>query len=435
MRYSFLALVGAAALLFCLSTQAAGTAEAAYAKGIAAFQSADYHQALEDFLQARAAGLHSTQLGYSLGATYYRLGQYAPAKREFESLQQDTRLAALVHYNLGLIASAQGSNATALDEYRRAYAEAAQPDIRRLAAAEISRLTPHRVSTWIGYTQLSTGYDDNVAFAPESGVTGPAHQGSGLISILAGGAGQLTGTYADGLRVFGSYYRADYPRLSLYDQTLMNLGTQYRRTVAGWSLQARLSGGAATLGGADFETLGTLRFALDHRLAASQQLAVGYQYQRVHAAAAYDYLGGWQQQLFIEDQITGSGYQAVIGYRHESNQRNDLTLGGEFLSASPIRNRVYAHVTWRPGGAWSWNLALICEKSLYGKPDVLESGSGTTALTRADTLYIGNIGAEYSLAESWRLGIAYRYLRNASNLSIYSYRSNRYSISLEYLFF
>jgi hypothetical protein len=434
-RCLFLALLSLAPLLLCAAAHATDEAQAAYANGVAAFQAGDYARALDDFLLARAEGYHGVQLDYSLGATYYRLGQYQPAQREFENLLRDKQLAALAHYNLGLIAAAQGKSATALNEYRLAYTETPRIEIKRLAAAEIARLTPKQPSSWIGYAKLSTGYDDNVAFAPQSGVVAPSRQGSSLISVLAGAAGQLTGSYTDGLQITGSYYSADYPRLSLYNETLLNLGSQYRYAAGEWAARMGVSGSHVTLGGADFETLGNLRFAVQRVLSGSQRLAAGYEYQRINAAAAYDYLSGWQQQFFIEDRMTAPAYQAVIGYQHEDNRRNDLTLGNEFLSASPIRNRLYTRLVWRASDRWSWNLDLAYQKSLYGKPDILDSGNGVITLTRDDALYTASIGAEYALTKSWRLNAEYRYLRNASNVGIYSYHSNRYSISIEYLFF
>ena len=435
MRYLFLALLSLAPPLLCAAAHAAGEAQVAYANGVVAFQAGDYARALDDFLRARAEGYRGVQLDYSLGATYYRLGRYQPAQREFKNLLRDKRLAALAHYNLGLIAAAQGKRAIALHEYRLAYTETSRTEIRRLAAAEIARLTPQPPSSWIGYASLSTGYDDNVAFAPQSSVVAPSRQGSSLISLLAGAARQLSGSYTDGLQISGSYYSADYPHLSLYNETLLNLGSQYRYAAGQWVARVGVSGSHVTLGAADFETLGNLQFAVKRVLSGSQQLAAGYEYQRINAAAAYDYLSGWHQQFFVEDRIDAPAYQAIIGYRHEDNRRNDLTLGNEFLSASPIRNRMYARFVWRASDRWSWNLELAYEKSLYGKPDILDSGNGVVMLTRDDALYTASVGAEYTLTRSWRLNTEYRYLRNASNIGIYSYRSNRYSISVEYLFF
>ncbi|MBU6509342.1 MAG: tetratricopeptide repeat protein [Gammaproteobacteria bacterium] len=430
-------LLGLTALLSCARSYAAGNAEAAYAEGVAAFRAGDYTHACDDFLQARAAGYRGAQLDYSLGAAYYRLGRYAEARREFEELLNVPALAALIHYNLGLIAAAQGNPDRARREYQNAYAAATQPDIRRLAAAQLARLPPPPAPPlrWFGYSNLYTGYDDNVALAPQSGVTLPSRQASPLMSVLAGGYVQMTGTYANGLQVSGSYYGTDYQRLSQYNETMLSLGSQYNRTSGGWSARVGVTGSDVTLGGAAFETLGTVQVAGGKQIAAGNHLTFGYQYQHVSGGQSFDYLSGWQQQTFVLDEITTSGYTATLGYQHETNRRNDLTLGAEFLSASPTRNRLYAQLALHAADSLDWDLGFTYEKSLYGKPDILVTGNTLATIGRNDTLYIGRLAAKYKLAKRWDITAEYRYLRNASNVDIYSYQSNRYTLAIEYLFY
>lgn len=430
-------LLGLTALLSCARSYAAGNAEAVYAEGVAAFRTGDYTHALDDFLQARAAGYRGVQLDYSLGAAYYRLGRYAQAKYEFEKLLNVPALAALVHYNLGLIAAAQGNPDMARQEYQNAYAAATQPDIRRLAAAQLARLPPLSAPPlhWFGYANLSTGYDDNVALAPQSGVALPSRQGSSLMSVLAGGSAQLTGTYANGLQVSGSYYGTDYQRLSQYDETMLSLGSQYSHSSGAWSTRAGVTGSEVTLGGAAFETLDTVQVAGGKQIATGNHLTIGYQYQHVSGDQSFDYLSGWQQQVFVQDEITASGYTATLGYQHETNRRNDLTLGAEFLSASPTRNRLYARLELHATDSLDWDLGFTYERSLYGKPDVLVNGNTTATIGRSDTLYIGRLAAKYQLAKRWDFKAEYRYLRNASNVDIYAYQSNRYTLAIEYLFY
>src|SRR5258708_20541687 len=69
------------------------SAETAYAAGVAAFQSGDYALARSDFLEARTAGYKGVQLDYSLAATYYQLGLYEDANREFTPLLHNPPIA------------------------------------------------------------------------------------------------------------------------------------------------------------------------------------------------------------------------------------------------------------------------------------------------------------------------------------------------------
>lgn len=435
-RLLFLVL-GLAALLSGARSYAAGKAETAYAAGVTAFRAGDYLHALDDFLQAHTAGYRGAQLDYSLGATYYRLGRYAEARSEFESLRSVPTLAALMHYNLGLIASAQDNPSVARQEYRAAYDSATQANIRQLAASQLARFASPapRPLRGFGYADLSAGYDDNVALAPQSGVALPSRQGSSLVSVLAGGAVQLAGTYANGLQVSGSYYGTDYQRLSQYDETMLSLGSEYGRASGSWSLRAGVLGSDVSLGGAAFESLGTAQLKAGKQLASNNHLTAGYQYQHIFADRSYDYLGGWQQQVFVQDEITAPGYTATFGYRHETNRRHDLTLETEFLSASPSRNRLYAQLAVHATDVLDWDIGLVYEKSRYDNPDVLVNDSATATIERSDRLFIGKLGIEYRLVPGWRIKAEYRYLSNASNVGMYAYRSNRLSLSLEYLLF
>lgn len=408
-----------------------------YAEGVSAFQAGDYARARDAFLRARAAGYTAPRLAYSLGATYYRLGQYALARQEFTILLHDPALAALSHYNLGLIADKLHEPQTARREFQMAYDETDESALKTMAAGELKRLEPPRAqhSRWYGYANLATGYDDNVALAPETGLVAASGRGSPLLTVLAGGGRQLTGAYADGVQLFGNYYQADYTHLSNYDQTMLDIGAEYRHPLGGGGFSGALSVGRLTFGGASFEQLTTLRFAINRNLSGSNRLSAGYQYQHVAAAASYDYLSGWQQQVFAEDQLTLSAFSAVIGYQHEFNSRNDLTTATEFFSNSPDRDRVYGKLKFRHTDQLEFTLEGVFEKSRYRDPDILTGTAGVTTIRRDDTLHILGVAADYRLNGTWQLEAAYRYLNSSSNIGFYSYRSNRITLSLQYLIY
>src|SRR5579859_1366041 len=170
----------------CLPDRAAAQsvdAAAAYAAGVVAFQAGDYAQALDDFLKARDAGYTGAQLGYSLGSTYYLLGRYTSAAREFQALSNDPELAGLCHYNLGLIALKQVDPATARTEFKAAEAQAPDPAIKQLATTEIAKLPPPPVQhRWFAYVDTAAGYDDDVAPVAQSGLVLPSQQGSPFLS-------------------------------------------------------------------------------------------------------------------------------------------------------------------------------------------------------------------------------------------------------------
>src|SRR5579859_4346712 len=254
-RWSILLLLLLLVMALCASRATAAAAEqaaapaaaAAYAEGVSAFEAGDYAQARVDFLRARDLGYRGSDLAYSLGATCYQLGRYAEAAREFGGLLDDPHTAGLAHYDLGLIALKQGDEASARREFQAAR-QAPQADISRLADQQLARLPLPPPSTWFGYANLAAGYDDDVAPALITSLLPPAQQGSPFLSLLAGSGGQLSGTYADGVGISGSFYRADYARLSQYDEAVLRLGPEYRRTDADWASMAGVYASHVILG-------------------------------------------------------------------------------------------------------------------------------------------------------------------------------------------
>jgi len=415
-------------------------AVATYTKAVAAFRHGDYATALKTFLQARAEGYRGSQLTYSLGVTYYRLGRFTDAKREFESLLSEPELAALCHYNLGLVAEGQKDETTALREYRLAYSQARQLKLKSLADSQIRRLTAghSRPLSWFGYANLTTGYDDNVALAPQKGaVLQSAGTGSPLMTILVGGGHQLTGTYNNGILLFANFYNTDYFRLSRFNESMISFGGRSRHTAGKWAWQIGLSGSHITVGGTGFETLGSLRLKAERSLSASNTLAGGFYYDRISGQSTYSYLSGSQERLFVEDRIHTAFDRLTFGFQHELNSRNNYTTANQFLSTSPTRNRLYADIQLFPRRELSWFAGLEYEKSHYTPADVLPSGTGTgtTTVTRDDTLSVVRLGARYKLSPHWSLKGQYRYLNNQSNINGYAYKSNTYTLSLNYLFY
>lgn len=407
-----------------------------YAAGITAFQAGDYAQALDDFLKARKAGYTGPQLGYSLGSTYYQLGRYGSAQREFQALLGDPGLAGLCHYNLGLIALKQDDPAAARAEFSEAEVQAQEPAIKQLAAAELVTLPPPPVQQrWFGYVDASTGYDDDVAPVSQAGLLTPAQQGSSFVSLLTGGSGQLTGTYADGIQLAGSLYRADYLRLSQFDETFLTLGPDYRHSDGPWVTSLGVSASHVILGSENLESTGQLQLEETLALNPADKLKGGYEYEHVVGGSGFDYLGGSRQALFVEGRHTERAYDLLVGYQHEINRRNDLSLPSEFFSDSPTRNRFYSRFNLHLTDQVSTQLALSYGNSLYGEPDTITTGNTTTALTRHDQLYDASVGARYELNRGWSVGLEYRYLRNESNIPSYAYESNRVTLSLEILFY
>lgn len=437
MRQSCLLVFGLALFACGVGGRAASQpAAAAYADGVVAFEAGDYPQALDAFLKARDAGYAGPQLGYSLGSTYYQLGRYDAARREFQALLSDPDLAGLCRYNLGLIDLKQGDPEAARSDFSAAVAEVREPAIKQLAAGALARLPPPPVAhRWFGYVNMGAGYDDDVAPVSQAGLVPPSRQGSSFVSLLAGGSGQLTGSYADGLQLAGSLYRADYLQLSHFDETYLSLGPEYRRGDGAWETSVGLSASHVILGSESLESSGLLELDESWAVTGEDKLKGGYEYEHVIGGSGFDYLSGSRQALSVEGIHTELAYALTLGYQHEINRRHDLSVPPEFFSDSPTQNRYYGRLKLRLTDRLSSEFGLSYENNLYSQPDVITTANAVTAVTRHDDLYYATAAAKYQIAPNWSLGAEYRYLRNDSNIPSYAYQSHRITLSLALLFF
>jgi tetratricopeptide (TPR) repeat protein len=130
-----------AALCLVLPLSAgAATASDLFADGNRLFRDELYWAALLRYRQASEAGMDTPLLHYNTGVAHYKAQQYERAR---ESLLKSSRYAPLQpisHYNLGLIAYAEGDTGKALDWFRRARDQDQRKDISRLARRAITRL-------------------------------------------------------------------------------------------------------------------------------------------------------------------------------------------------------------------------------------------------------------------------------------------------------
>jgi Tetratricopeptide repeat len=407
----------------------------AFDRGAAEFHAGDYPGALADFLKARREGIQNPQLGYDLGVTYYHLARFDEARREFIALTALPSVAALSHYNLGLIALQQHDKPGARKEFKRALASAQTPELHALAAAALDNLGPEPTHNprWTTFANAGFGYDSNVALTSESTTLTPAQQGSDVYSLLAGAIAQLSGSGAQGWQAVGTFYRLDYPKLGQYDQSYLHLGGQYRWRTGDWGHMFGFYAGEVTLGSANLESLAT--FSADTRYAypSGTTLHAFYRYTRIKGSSDYDYLTGWHQSIGVEDTLQMPRVDLTLGYSFDFNERNNYNSPSQFLSSSPTVNGVYALYNWHMDDAMTLHLEADYQHSHYQESNTTTQGSTVTSILREDNWWSSAIGLSYSLDTSWSLRLNWSFSDNRSNISQYSYNSKQIMASLEYV--
>ena len=408
----------------------------AFDHGMTAFRKGDFPQALVAFLEARRDGIHDPQLSYDLGVTYYRLGRYAEARREFTALTGLSSLAALSHYNLGLIAMRQHNAVCARTEFNAAYSQAREPALRTLARKALGELgtTPAPVFRWTAFAGTTAGYDSNVALTSESTVLTPAHRGSGMYSLLAGAIGQLTGNSLQGWQAVGTFYRVDYPQVSQFDQSYVHLGGQYRWGSERWNHMLGFYAGNLTLGSSKFESLATVSADTQYDLTSNDTLRGFYRYTRIQGGTDFDYLSGWHQSLGVENTLHMSRADLTLGYTFDFNERNNFNAGSQFLSASPTDNGLYGILNWHFTDITALYAETDYQHSHYQGADTVLANGAAVNIFREENHWSTTLGLHYFLSQRWSLRFDCSFTDNRSNIPQFSYHSNQIMTSLDYVF-
>ena len=259
----------------------------------------------------------------------------------------------------------------------------------------------------------------------------PSQRGSWFASLLGGGHVSLTGDNHDGLQLAGSAFGVTYPAASRFSLNSVRVGPRYRARFGG--LQTEIGAAAAylTLGGKEFEIMGTASANADYFLSRSQTLSAAYQYDHIKGGSRFKDLDGWRQSVKLKDAWDSGPVSFSLAYRLELNRRQDRSIPPQFTSVSPTRHRGTADAGWKFSDAVRASLRLEYERSRYNKPDIGASG---VSVTRLDQRYTGQFGLTWTLAKNWDFTGDYRYLRHPSNIAIHEYQSNRYELRIEHLF-
>jgi len=413
--------------------RAAADGELAAERGIAAFRAGDYPAALQSFLDALRAGLDTPGLHYDLGATYYRLGRYEEAEREFQALAPDPKWAPLARYNLGLSAQRAGRPQQAMEYFGEAHRTTADPNLRALAATAFERLrgAPPSPQT-SAVISLAGGYDSNATLSPDAATVGVSHQGDRFVEALAAATHRLAGNTERGWVAHGGLVLRKYGDLSQFDVRGLRAGLSYE-TDSG-RVQTSVGGyfETAYIGGDRLQQVASVDAQASWRLDAGGELRGRYQLGHFAGGGGFEYLDGRQQRLSADAGFALASALLRVGYQLELNDRRDLQQGSEFFSASPTRHSLFASVALRNLAGWQADARGEYRVSRYRDPNLIDGGAqGILEVTRRDQRYGFALRASRPVAAPWRVFIDYSYYRNESNLDTYDYSRHQLMAGIE----
>ena len=229
------------------STNAEATAR--FAEARAAFDAEDFSRARALFEQALAAGMEGPAIHYDIGAASYLGGDLPRAESEFREVARTPDMAALAHYNLGLVALERRDAREARDWFERVVQESPDQRLTTLASQRLVELPERRApGAWYFYTRGGLGYDDNVALrssSVESTASGASDSYGELI---------FAGSYSFGAwRIDTGAAALQYLKLHEFSQSALSLGVARGFRLENWYFELGAFASQLTLGGDVFE--------------------------------------------------------------------------------------------------------------------------------------------------------------------------------------
>jgi hypothetical protein len=368
------------------------------------------------------------KLDYNIGVCYYRLSQYARAKRAFLRAADHPPLRDLSHYNVALVESARNREDEARIWFGRVYSESDNARLKALAARRLGlEVAPERAggSKWFGGFSTAVGYDDNIEDPSQTGVT---DKGDNFAKLLLYTSGLLQGSHRNGLRLGLNGYFLRHQDVSAYDINLLQANLTKSFTVADWRNRAGVGLEQTSLGGDDYLQTVKLTMTGEMPLSASDALRLRYRYSSIASQdAAYDKLEGNRHEAELRWQRKRNSRRLRASYEYEVNDREDYQGATTFSSYSPTRHTLELRAGIEPAQAWEFDGRLAYRNSRYADANVLVGGG---SVTREDDRLLAGVALSRRLSASLKVDLDYKYTDNDSNLDVYDYSRSIYSIGL-----
>ncbi|MCB2183747.1 MAG: tetratricopeptide repeat protein [Desulfobulbaceae bacterium] len=386
--------------------------------GQEAFRKGLHEDALQDFLDAQAAGLSKPSLYYNIGVCYYKLGRYPEAEQAFRKTAEYPDMVSLAYYNLGLISLQQQQSDAAINRFKRARFEAKNQKLRLMADAALEKLKKEEQKiTWMQYASFGFGYDDNVALLADTENVRASGSDDFFAEILGHISGYLSENPSErGTQFHANVYLLHYLELDEYDVSSFFVSLLHKETINTLQMEARGEYAYTLLDESRFEQVPSLSFQLKYPLQSAKSV-VRFRYRLSYLDILdddYEYLAGYRHQFLGESFWKWSAYSALLGYVLETNDRDDPDF-------SPTRHTIKALFSVRPAPLVRVSLGVNYRDSKY---DITNDND------RHEERMRGELRCTLFMKNDWELNGEYQYTDNDSNYEKYTYVRNMIVLSL-----
>lgn len=412
---------------------------------LAAGQAAEAAALLEPRLLQFAG---NPEYDYLLGQAWYQMGKMGEALFAFERVliadpdNVEVRLkAARIGTERGNAAAAQALLAplatTKLNPAQQQEAE----KIRTLLSAD----TGSRPASVRGYLAAGVSWDDNVTGGPNLAalvipglLKRPMPPGVPIPPTSLGTSskgGDMLGTLDAGLLVRKAWNDSTW---LTGDASLHQGLNQSRKDVA--EGLANLNLGVIKRAGSDF--MGATWLMQNYMVSnATYRKSQGFRLNWLHPLNDHANLAGYVQQLTFEypTATTSNAVRNLFGVNYQFTTDATQMLYGIYTGRESAQDLTkpslnFAIVGLNVGGQWvmssdiSFSAGLAYEQHRHGARETL------FGVFRKDAQYAAAIAVDYRLAPRWHLLPRYTYTHNVSNITLYDYIRNSYTLQLKWDF-
>ncbi len=389
-------------------------ADAAFKDGVRAFRQKDYNVAATLFKTARAAGLKTEALGYNLGVSHYKSGQYTDALKEFESLKSSKKMSAVAHYNIGLIKLRQHEPASAKTHFQIAYDSAHNEKLKELARIQLRPDEPADDNPLLtGYLSIAGGYDDNITLDIENEIQSSKIDDR-FVELLAAVSAQIIGKSENGFQLNAGGYTLRYQGADEYNFSSIGINPEFDYKIGEWQTETGLDLNLIHFGDRLFEKTAGAGVKGSRYINRNLSMRLQYKITKIEAERDFEYLTGFQHQLGAGLFGKVFGTNGNVGYRFELNDRKDPTY--------PSRHELLLSASRDFDSNWSSRLDGSFRASNYDHS------------SRNDRRLRLGFKISRRILWDWKLFGKYNFTRNFSNSDQYEYISNVVAFGLERIF-
>ena len=396
-------------LLICISLSvgisfaATSNSSTLFQQGQKAFASGQRDKALSLFRQAEAEGMTKASLYYNIGVCTYSLGKYEESKDAFNKVIECNKdMAPLAHYNLGLIGMKEGNRGEMINGFETAMNTSSDPKIRDMAAAALDENNvgvEEKAALYVGYMELSVGYDDNIELY--SDLLGSKGDGDWFSEFFAAGTMPINGgTYRKGTQLFGSVYYQKYADYSEYDLGTADVGIQYLFDYKGWQLKPAVEYAYTIQDVKSYDQTPSFSILGKHAFYWDTQVRLSYRLSYIDILDSdYDAIKGTRNRFKAEVIKQWKKTRVSLKYTLELNSRDNDDL-------SPTRNTIAVKVRHRFTDTFSGVGIVSYRNSSYDNTDQYDRDEDRWKTTLRGT---------YKLTPIWNVSADYTYSDNDDN--------------------